>query len=218
MIIAATSDLHGNLPGVPECDVLVVAGDIGPATRWYHDDDRVAREWFLFKFVPWFRTQPARHVVIIAGNHDKYLERNPFPYADRWPCFHYLQDSGATIEGVKFWGSPWTPTFFDWAFMDDDAKLADKWAMIPVDTDVLVTHGPPHGLGDANTQGQRCGSVSLKCWREEANRLPQLHTFGHIHEGHGQSGYGWANVSHVNEKYQPVNPVQTFDVQPRKES
>ena len=29
----------------------------------------------------------------------------------------YLEDSGVEIDGVRFWGSPWTPTFMDWAFM-----------------------------------------------------------------------------------------------------
>ena len=61
----------------------------------------------------------------------------------------YLEDSGIEIDGVRFWGSPWTPNFMDWAFMlDRDELLYQKWKAIPEHTDVLITHGPPKGIGD----------------------------------------------------------------------
>jgi hypothetical protein len=30
--------------------------------------------------------------------------------------FIYLQDQACTIEGIRFYGSPWTPEFNEWTF------------------------------------------------------------------------------------------------------
>ena len=58
-------------------------------------------------------------------------------------------DSGIEIEGIKFWGSPWSNQFGNWAFMADDITLYEQaWSKIPEDTQVLITHGPAKGLGD----------------------------------------------------------------------
>lgn len=61
----------------------------------------------------------------------------------------YLEDSGCEVLGYKIWGSPWSPTFFNWAFnLDIGEPLASKWELIPNDTEILITHGPPIGHGD----------------------------------------------------------------------
>lgn len=210
MRIAATSDLHGHLPVVPNCDVLVIAGDIGPPTKAYHYDPVRRQAWLREEFLPWCQAQPAGQVVFIAGNHDIGIQKEGISGITTFPRVHYLQDSGVTIRGVRFWGSPWTPTFNNWAFMDDDDELANKWLKIPHDTDVLITHGPPYGRADQNQGGEHCGSRSLMQWRTEATRLPRMHFFGHIHEGAGQQGHRWANVSFVNEYYVPANSVRVF--------
>lgn len=33
--------------------------------------------------------------------------------------------------------------------------------MIPNDTEILMTHGPPLGFGDANYNGDKCGCLDL---------------------------------------------------------
>lgn len=214
MKVAATSDLHGYLPDVPECDVLVIAGDIGPATKTYHDNTRgEGTEWMMFKFIPWTLRQPCEHVVYIGGNHDFVLQECGPPYGAGITTAHYLQDSGCEIDGVKFWGSPWTSKYFDWAFMLEEDELAKKWDMIPDDTDVLLTHGPPLGLGDVNNRGDHRGSSSLLKWHMKEPARKTMHFFGHIHECHGQSGASWANVSYVDERYRPVGVIEVFDVE-----
>ena len=96
----------------------------------------------------------------------------------------YLQDEATTIMGLKFYGSPWQPRFFDWAFNADRGKpLADIWAKIPEDTDVLVTHGPPFGILDQTWRGEKVGCQDLLA-RVRIIR-PRFHLFGHIHEGYG---------------------------------
>jgi Icc-related predicted phosphoesterase len=62
--VAAVADLHGHLPDVPECDVLVIAGDITPVR-----DHRLAfrARWLDGPFRTWLDAVPATRVVAIAG-------------------------------------------------------------------------------------------------------------------------------------------------------
>jgi hypothetical protein len=105
----------------------------------------------------------------------------------------YLQDEGVTIDGVAFYGSPWQPWFYDWAFNlpRDGWELRKRWEAIPTETDVLVTHGPPHMVLD-KAAGRHSKDVAsdhggCKILRTEIlTRIkPKLHVFGHIHEGYG---------------------------------
>ncbi|XP_059154721.1 metallophosphoesterase domain-containing protein 1-like isoform X2 [Physella acuta] len=58
----------------------------------------------------------------------------------------YLMDSSIDVCGIKIYGSPWQPEFHGWAFnLPRGAQCLEKWNMIPDDTDILMTHGPPLG-------------------------------------------------------------------------
>ena len=60
----------------------------------------------------------------------------------------------SNLDGCRFWGSPWSVPFFKWAFMRPEKELAETWAQIPDDTDVVIVHGPPKGYGDrTNSDG-----------------------------------------------------------------
>jgi len=127
----------------------------------------------------------------------------------------YLQDSGCEIEGVKFWGSPWQPWFFDWAFnLERGEQLRRKWALIPDDTDVLITHGPPAGILDLCPDGRRVGCGDLRLRVEQIE--PMAHIFGHIHHSAGQveplvgRRTRFINAAICDESYLPTNPVQVI--------
>lgn len=205
--IVAISDLHGVLPEVPPCDLLLIAGDIAPVTN---HGLAFQAEWLDTVFRCWLRELPARQIAFIAGNHDLVFEQQPTWVPCDLPAV-YLQDAAFVWNGLKIWGTPWQPVFFDWAFNLCEAELAEKWKLIPADTDILVVHGPPHGYGDAvpGRRGiRRCGSPSLLA-RIEAIQ-PRLAVFGHIHEGRGEWQLGrsiLANVTILNEKYEHVHPV-----------
>ena len=191
MTITAVADLHGLvLPVVPPCDLLLVAGDIGP------------REWIVGPFADWLETLDCE-VVGIAGNHDwTALQEPELVRSLRW---RYLQDETVRIGEHVIHGSPWTPPFMNWAFMLPEHQLAEKWALIPDDTTILVTHGPPRGVLDLTERGVEAGSTSL---RDRVRRLERLtlHTFGHVHEQRGQETHGgrvFANVSLVDAMYRP---------------
>lgn len=211
MRVAAISDLHGYLPEIPECDLLLLGGDLCPHTN--HAPAYQA-EWLDTIFRGWLNSlEHVRHIVGIAGNHDFVFDQRPeaVPGDLRWT---YLLDSETTIEGLRIWGTPWQPIFFDWAFNLDDAGRAAKWAMIPEGIDILISHGPPIGWGDwvgRPERGEHVGCPHLAQRIVEVK--PRLVVFGHIHEGRGQWQQGpttLANVSHLTRGYEPVHEAMLF--------
>lgn len=188
MRIVCVSDTHGyhELTEVPEGDVLVHAGDV---CRYGGLED-------VDEFNRWLGKLPHRYKVVICGNHDWCFQEKPAEARARLTHATYLQDSGCEIEGLTFYGSPWTPLFCDWAFMLSDAVLVEKWALIPPRVDVLITHGPPHGVLDMTRRGECAGSDTL--FRRVLEVKPRLHVFGHIHEAAGRfdhDGTAFLNAS-----------------------
>jgi predicted phosphohydrolase len=152
----------------------------------------------LRRALDWMRALPHAHKVLVAGNHDfAFAEHAEEARALASDGFVYLEDSGTTIDGLTFWGSPWQPEFNDWAFnLPRGRALADKWALIPAGLDVLVTHGPPMGIGDRGPVEGRLGCEDLRARVLVAK--PRLHLFGHIHQDGGAWQHGptlFANVT-----------------------
>ena len=137
-------------------------------------------------FVEWMRALPHSHKILIVGNHDYCLYRKAFEYADilKGSGISYLQNSGIEIDGTKFWGSPYTPFFRHMAFENQRDQLADIWAQIPVDTHVLIMHGPPWTDFNKVQDGKH---VECEALLDRLDELPELraHIFGHIHESYG---------------------------------
>lgn len=209
MRICCISDLHGHLPEVPPCDLLLLAGDLVPTDC--HGRTK-GRNWLGTKFRAWLGAIPAATTVVgVAGNHD-FVFAEGYPEFDRPLPWTYLQDSATTAGGLSIWGTPWQPTFFDWAFNLDEPDLAAKWDLIPERTDVLLLHGPPFGHGDPTPRGP-VGSRSL-LQRIEAIR-PRLAVAGHIHSGYGVYRIGpttFVNASHLDEQYAPAHRPVLLDL------
>lgn len=203
MKIAMMSDVHNKWGKIayPRADVLVVAGDL----------TMMGREDELGKAGAYLAAMPYDRKIVIAGNHDWLFQtdraRAEALIGHGKNGVFYLQDDGVEIDGLNFWGSPWQPEFCDWAFNLPRGKaLADKWALIPDDTDVLITHGPPHGILDQVDDGPHLGCEDLAA--RVAKVAPHLHVFGHIHDGYGEverGGTTHINVSICDEAYRPVN-------------
>ncbi len=232
MKIIALSDLHGNLPEqLPACDLLLLAGDLCPLQS---HDFAFQAGWLDTEFREWLYEQKARRIVGVAGNHDFVFERAPHLLPRDLP-WRYLQDAGFNWNGVKIWGTPWQPWFWDWAFNGDPERLQRQWRLIPDETDILVVHGPPFGYGDGipenlspqppspDRRGGQGGSGSgvrhAGCpWLLERIQeiKPKLVVFGHIHEGRGEWQLGptrLANVTLVDEAYEPVYPPWTCELE-----
>lgn len=213
--IVAISDTHGSHWDVkiPDGDILIHAGDL--CSHGHLGD--------AMEFLRWFNTHPHPHKIFIAGNHDWIFEKDPNFWRIikmEFPKLTYLEDSGCEIEGLKFWGSPIQPRFFNWAFNRDRGEDIKKhWDMILEGTDVLITHGPPYGICDEAyrvgfdiTEHTGCRDLFDATLRV----APKLHIFGHIHYS-GQTQYvapktTYANVSMLNEAYLVWGKPTVFDI------
>ncbi len=177
-----TDDLH-----VPDGDVLIHAGDM--CRRGDLEELRRAAAWLA--------SLPHKYKIVVAGNHDCGLAEDPAATRAVFAPFHYLEDSEITLDGLRFYGSPWQPAFNDWAFnLPRGAPLAAMWARIPRGIDVLITHGPPEGIGDRSGMEERAGCADLLARVREV--APRLHLFGHIHQDGGMWTVGstvFANVT-----------------------
>ena len=193
-----------------------------------------------------------RTAVFIAGNHDvtldlAYYERRGARrfhtsggreaedprkakevVTNAWPHARYLEDAGLRLGGLHFWGFPSQPAFCDWAFNDSRAELVPKWAAVPSDVDVLLSHGPAQLHGDGCDKSARLGPGSVSHEGDGAQlaeilsgRLkPAVAIAGHIHEGRGATTHAgcktlFVNASTCTFRYAPTQLPIVVDV-PRR--
>lgn len=204
VLLSDTHTMHREVK-VPEGDVLIHAGDLTYTGRISQFEDALA----------WLAALPHKHKVVIAGNHDfgalEFFkgDRQKDGHLRRDLGIHFLHDTGCSIDGVKFWGSPYTPRFGLWAYMAERGdEIKEHWDLIPDDTNVLVTHGPLCGFLDtAHPDGPNLGCEDLHEAVFDCVH-PKVHVFGHIHGGYGKFDAGDTklyNASVVNEAYKVVN-------------
>jgi Icc-related predicted phosphoesterase len=192
-----TSKAYNNILG--SGDVLVHAGDC----------TSVGKSHEIKNFLDWFSNTDFTHKIFIAGNHDFGFELvNTIAPEYQEKGVHYLFDSELVIDGIKFYGSPWQPEFYDWAFNlpRNGMELEQKWNQIPPNTDVLITHGPAFGFLDATPSGQRVGCELL--YHRIMDVKPKIHVCGHIHHSYGQKSFDgteFLNASVLNERYEYQN-------------
>lgn len=214
MRIVCLSDTHNcnEQIDVPDGDILIHSGD---ATT-------VGSVEQVKAFSDWFGGLPHGHKVFVAGNHDWLFERNnAFARTLLDRKITYLQDSSVEIEGLKIYGSPWQPRFFDWAFnLMRGPELAVKWKLIPDDIDILITHGPPNGILDAVPRQWGIDYTGCEELRKRVEQITafgrlKLHVFGHIHCGYGTAehfGIKFVNASTCDEQYNPTQPPIVIDI------
>lgn len=209
MKIVCISDTHNcnEQITVPDGDLLIHSGD---ATVNGTDQE-------VIEFIQWFSNLPHKRKIFVAGNHDWLFEIDNrharLLLADS--KIIYLQDSAVEIDGLKIYGSPWQPRFFDWAFnLNRGLELAEKWKFIPNDIDVLITHGPPHGILDQvprpwGIENTGCEELRKRIEEVAEHCRLKLHIFGHIHCGYGtheEFGIKFVNASNCDEQYNPTQP------------
>ncbi len=204
VVISDTHGLHRDLD-IPDGDVLVHAGDI---TAYGHGDE-------LIDINAWMGTLPHEYKIVVAGNHDRCFERDKSLCEKLLSNAIYLQDSSVELNGIVFYGSPWQPAFCNWSFNlpRNSTKIASVWDMIPEGIDVLITHGPPHGILDQNLEGHHCGCERMPAAIQRVK--PKVHIFGHIHHCYGQveiDGVRYVNAASCGEDYKATNVAQIIRV------
>ncbi|CAF0825256.1 unnamed protein product [Adineta steineri] len=226
--IVCISDTHSNYGfTLPDGDILIHAGDLTQTGK--RDECEYVLNWF--KSLKQFRLK-----ILIAGNHDVTLDKTY--YDTNWKWIHmepentieiinmfndstlqndygiiYLQDQIFIdpVTQLKFYGSPWQPAFCNWAFniKRDSEEIRSVWNKIPLDTDILITHGPPYSILDSTKGKEHAGCKAL--FERVQIIKPKLHVFGHIHEGYGKQQDDdeqtiFVNASTCDLAYRPVQP------------
>lgn len=209
--ISDTHNQHNNIPSqyLAEGDCIIHAGDM--SGRGTHAE--------IEEFLAWYNELPYTHKILIAGNHDFFFERASEPIIkatlEKYPNIIYLNDSGVEIEGLKIWGSPVQPWFYSWAFNRMGTEICKHWDLIPLDTDILITHGPAKGYLDLTLRGDVTGCPYLL---EKISELTNLKLFvhGHIHEAYGRvdfpDGGVFLNASVLNARYVMSNLPHEIEI------
>lgn len=187
------SDTHGHhkkLTIPKDIDLVIHSGD---ATN-YRDPYRNEQE--MREFLTWFDHLRIPNKVFVAGNHDTSVEKTlVHPEDIKNLGIKYLFMDSVEIMGMKIWGSPFVPTYGDWAFMKPRYQMMEKvWDFVDNDADIIVTHTPPMGILDVTdsyiqtTNGSQKNrmmileNVGCEHLRKKIFKLePKLHCFGHIH-------------------------------------
>ncbi len=198
MKILHLSDTHGLIPklDLDGIDVVVHSGDFLPnktrgflpieepfQVQWMRDNHSTLRLMMVPSGVPF---------LVLRGNHDFI---NPAEYL--FDCAWDLSGKLVTVNGVKFFGYPFTPLFTGewWGELtprQEEAAMEGLLLVLERDKpDVLVSHGPMYGLLDRNRQGERCGSQPLRdLLMLKTKHLPKIMLHGHVHEDHGKAVCG----------------------------
>ncbi|CAO1616232.1 unnamed protein product [Jaminaea pallidilutea] len=134
---------------------------------------------------------------------DPAKARSLFPKPDGSIGLHYLEHESVEVavqrpavshRKWKIFGSPYTPWFRGWAWNYERGSEAKAlYSNVPRDTDILLTHGPPHSLGDLDAiyDGSHVGCEELTRKGDAGELQPRLWCFGHIHEARGVCDHQW---------------------------
>lgn len=207
MKILHLSDTHGQHRDIDQeqllkADVIVHSGDV-----CHMGDDDQAKD-----FLKWFDDLDYPHKILVPGNHDFYFENEYFWMPDD---INILIGESEKIDGIVFWGSPFTEQIEPWAFQTFRHEQETLYKSIPDDTDIVITHGPAYGQLDLDGSNFRTGDAFLRTRLEQLGSL-KAHLHGHIHSQYGskQSGtYTTFNSALCDSKYCLANRPQLIDLQ-----
>lgn len=202
VVISDTHNKHEKLV-IPECDLLISCGDY---SFW-------GFEWEVKNFHEWLNKQPAKHLVSIQGNHEKFVDNNYLNCLEiaqkACPRVAFTYEGPVDIEGHLIWCSSLTPHFNTWPW--DGFKNYTRYNKFEHDAiEIMVTHSPPYGILDEVSNFGIKQNMGCKYLLGEIKHLTNLkhHFFGHIHSSYGQmevNGVNFYNAAICNRKYKVVN-------------
>lgn len=200
MKILAISDTHGmhnQLQIKQEIDCVIHCGD---STNY---KSLINNEIEFRNFIEWFINLDVKYKILVPGNHDAWATKKYNVDFVKNKGIIYLDHEYYEIEGIKIFGSPYTPIFGDWYFMKDRSKLDRYWQELKEGIDVLITHGPPKGILDLSYNRDNileyCGDVALR--NHVFRTQPKYHCFGHIHNYKDIINQGTRNVDGYNTTF-----------------
>ena len=200
LCISDTHCRHKDLRIDTDVDMIIHAGDFA------HEKNPIFNSVEATDFLVWYDDLPIKHKILIAGNHDTAVESSLIDkktIKEFYPTITYLQHEYIIIEGIKIFGSPYTPEFKNWAFNVKREKLHKYWKVIDNDTDIVITHGPPMGILDsAGREGKFVEQVGCRSLMKRILEVkPKYHIFGHIHSERGIPNTGTRTVVGLNTTF-----------------
>lgn len=183
MKIWVISDTHGShflLDTPTDVDMVIHCGDCTDNFNYYTNKEE------FFSFLNWYENLDIKHKVLIAGNHDQWVENEDCIKELNSTDIHYLDNEYLTIENLKLYGSPNTYQFGSRYITHaiDKKELETSWDNLDDSIDILITHLPPFGILDmvSNASGNYRELCGCKGLLDTVRRIkPKLHCFGHIH-------------------------------------
>lgn len=226
MKICAISDLHGYLPELKPCELVLICGDSVPLE--YQASSKKTKKWYDTTFRKWAGELPCDKVLFIAGNHElhfpgkKIIYESLFSKDDKitYLCHSEYIHKSKDGKEYKIFGTPYCKQFMNWAFMYPNEELEKIFKNIPNDLDILISHDNPYGYGDIVLQecpwadGSHIGNIPLAKAIEE--KQPKYQFNGHLHScDHSLIMIG--NTKHYNcsikdEQYNPVYEPLYLDI------
>lgn len=207
ILISDTHEQHEQIPLEP-ADILLHAGDItftGKHSRLTEFNDWLVSAQVHMGF---------KHCIGIPGNHDLSFEKDWETACAHVPAMRFLNQEVIEVgtEGLAIYGEPRQPEFNNWAFNVPRLDMEAVWRKVPTSIDILLTHGPAHGIGDKTKDGRSVGCIYQREWIEK--HQPRLVVCGHVHEGYGLYMVGHTlvvNASSLAANYRSVNKPVTID-------
>jgi Icc-related predicted phosphoesterase len=217
--IALFSDTHGKEQELTmpdgDIDIAIFSGDAGT----YKNPIQNVRS--VLNFIDWYASLPnIKHKIWIAGNHCTSIEAGlvDAKKLSEEKGLIYLEDETITIEGLKIFGSPYTPFFYDWGFnVERGEDIKKHWNLIEPGTDVIISHGPVQGILDRCMDGSTPGCSDLL---EKVREIkPLCFVSGHIHEAYGHElvdDVNYFNASVLNHRYEMTNKPFVIEIDENK--
>ena len=219
MLIGVTSDLHGILPKIKPCEVLLICGDIMPLRMQRNIPQ--SESWLKGEFAEWINNLPCEQVYMVGGNHDFALAnmyKMPFkhnsilkePTKGKLIMLDNEYDEYYSREGkiYSIWGTPYCKIFGNWAYMYEPETLKEAYSLMPDNCDIVLSHDAPKlcGLGVIHQRMDREDAGNPWLADEMMRKHPKYTFCGHIHSGEHElqtlDDMKMANVSLVDERYE----------------
>lgn len=186
------SDLHGYLPEINPCELVLICGDIVPLSA--QGSSRYTSRWYERAFKTWAESLPCDKVIFIAGNHELHFPNHYEYYKKMFPnnskvtylCHEEYIYKGLDGKEYSIFGTPYCQVFGNWAFMLSDPELEERYSEILENLDILITHDAPYGVSDVLLQkeckwatGEHIGNVPLR--NAIIQKCPKYVFHGHLH-------------------------------------
>lgn len=184
--ISDTHCQHGGLV-VPDCDAIIHAGDEA------NSRDVTSNLVESCRFFEWYSSLAPKK-YFIPGNHSVAMQAGLVPMHVWLDVMALVHNDYFMTNKLLVFGSPYTPAWGEsWAYMRKRHRMSDVWDTVPLDTDILVTHGPPKGVLDITHDRDTKALIQVGCSslrKKVAEIKPRYHIFGHIHDEKGISNAG----------------------------